>query len=146
MSALNWEKSPSCAIWDSLSHDPFICTLEFCLHIQQKQALEVYFDIGFSDVFDFTSLQTSEQLVILWAVLLYSKAVVQQLLILARSPSISIFTIMYVFCHTRLFNNYLVNKNKSQLCKEFSESSTWLKQCRSFKPQFICTTVEYLYN
>lgn len=88
-----------------LSYDPFSCILQFCLCIQQKQALEVYFDIEISDVFHFISLQTSKLLVVLWAVLLYNNAVVQQLFILARYPSVSIFSIIRMFYHTRLINN-----------------------------------------
>lgn len=92
-SALSWEKSLSSAIWGTLSNDPFSCILEFCFCIWQTQALELSFDIDFSDVLYFISSQTSKFLMFLWAVLLHNNAVLQQLLILDRIPSISIFSI-----------------------------------------------------
>lgn len=87
------------------SHMTLLVVFNFCLCIRQKQALEVYFDIEISDVFNFISLQTSKLLVVFWAVLLYNNAVVQQLFILARYPSISIFRIICMVYHTRLINN-----------------------------------------
>lgn len=87
------------------SHMTLLVVFKFCLCIRQKQALEVYFDIEISDAFHFISLQTFKLLVVFWSVLLYNNAVVQQLFILARYPSISIFSIICMFHHTRLINN-----------------------------------------